>query len=111
MANKPSRKKRKLARERSERAREHDLPAAVLSAPLSRGRAAASALGGSGRSRRDEGSGDDDANDSDDPSSPGSSTPRPNLWRRMPAGAKLAIFLVLAFGMAGVVIAVLRSRS
>ncbi|MBN1612210.1 MAG: hypothetical protein JW940_36600 [Polyangiaceae bacterium] len=111
MANKPSRKKRKLARERIERAKQHDLPSVLLAATPVRAQATASAPGGSGRNQRDRGPDEDQPTSADDSLAPASNAPRPNLWRRLPAGAKLGIFLVLAFVLAGVVIAAIRSRS
>ena len=59
MANKPSRKKRKLARERIERAKQHDLPSVLLAATPVRAQATASAPGGSGRNQRDRGPDED----------------------------------------------------
>jgi hypothetical protein len=111
MVNKPSRKKRKLARERNERAKQHDLPAAAFSAPPARARVAASALGDAGRSGREGSNGDEETNgaDAESSSTPASSGPRPNLLRRLPAGAKLGIILALALALVGVIIALLRS--
>ena len=114
MANKPSRETRRLARERSVRAKQRDLPTASLPAPPSRLRGGASTVGdtgGSGRCRRDQESGGDQTTDADSPSAPASSAPRPNLWRRLPAGAKLGIILALALAIAGAIMGALRRGS
>lgn len=114
--SKPSRHKRRLARERIARAKEHELPAAALPS-VGRGSAktAATSSAGAGRTRGEFGAKGDATEATGEGSGTSSvrtsSGPRPTLWRRLPGGAQLTVLLALGVALAGAVIAVLRSGS